>query len=189
MKPELKKLNKKDFSDVSTRVLCSRLELENIQIKLDKSPLSQDLQVAEREMYKKYVDLCQVEESLAHQKSRIQWLKLGDRNSSFFFRSVRNNNNRSRINCITLDNGERLTKPPDIHEAFVDHFSKLFGIPGNGNYKGFDRVNSLIKKKLSNNQMVSMARDVTDEEIKDVVWSLNPNKAPGPDGFSASFFP
>ncbi|KAL7246493.1 hypothetical protein ACSBR2_001563 [Camellia fascicularis] len=105
-----------------------------------------ELQSSERVLCKKYIDLCQVEKSLAKQKSRIQWLSLGDRNSSFFFSTVRNNINRGRISSITMDNGVRVTKPLDIHEAFVSHFSNLLGSPSAGTYDGFGRVNDLINK-------------------------------------------
>ncbi|KAI8555356.1 hypothetical protein RHMOL_Rhmol05G0168400 [Rhododendron molle] len=33
-----------------------------------------------------------------------------------------------------------------------------------------------------------MVMEVTDKEIKDTFWSLNPQKAPGPDGYNAAFF-
>ncbi|XP_028123193.1 uncharacterized protein LOC114320261 [Camellia sinensis] len=184
LKPLLKGLNKRDFS-VSSRVQCARSKLENAQIKLD---LNLEFQVNERNLCKKYVDLCNAEESLAHQKSRVQWLSLGDRNNAFFFRSIKNNQNRSSISGVTLDNGVRLTNRPNFHNAFVANFSNLFGSPHADDYNGFGRVNSLVNKRLTHAQMVSMARDVTVDEIKDVFKSLNPNKARGPDGFSASFF-
>ncbi|XP_028099266.1 uncharacterized protein LOC114298836 [Camellia sinensis] len=176
LKPLLKGLNKRDFSDLSSRVQCARSELENARIKLDKDPLNLEFQVNERNLCKKYVDLCNAEESLAHQKSRVQWLSLGDRNSAFFFRSIRNNQNRSSNSGVTLDNGVRLTKPPDIHNAFVANFSNLFGSPHADDYNGFERVNSLVNKRLTYAQMVFIARDVTVDEIKDVFKSFIPTR-------------
>lgn len=108
--------------------------------------------------------------------------------SSFFFRSIRNNQNRSSIHGVTLDTGIRLTNPPDVQNAFVANFYNLFGSLHTDNYNGFERVNSLVNKRLTTSQMTSMARDVTVTEITEAFKSLNPNKAPGPDGFSASYF-
>ncbi|XP_028111135.1 uncharacterized protein LOC114309562 [Camellia sinensis] len=166
----------------------SREELENIQFKLDRDPGNMEFQSSERILCKKYIDLCQVVGSLAKQKSRIQWLSLGDRNSSFFFRTVRNNINRGRISSITMDNGVRVTKPLDIHEASVSHFSNLLGSPSVGTYDGFGRVNELINKRLSSAQVTTLGQDVTVEEITSAFRSLNPNKALGPDGYSTGFF-
>ncbi|KAL7161753.1 hypothetical protein ACSBR2_042265 [Camellia fascicularis] len=70
LKSVLKALNKKDFSDISTRVLVPKSDLESVQCKLDMDPSNLSLQNLERSNYKLYVDLCGVEESLAHQKSR-----------------------------------------------------------------------------------------------------------------------
>ena len=36
--------------------------------------------------------------------------------------------------------------------------------------------------------MVSIVKEVSDEEMKEVFFSLKDNKAPGPDGFNALFF-
>ncbi|XP_028090360.1 uncharacterized protein LOC114290623 [Camellia sinensis] len=71
LKPALKALNKKDFNDITTRVHTSRSELLSAQCKLDKDPNNVSLQKLERTLYKQHVDLLAVEESLAHQKSRV----------------------------------------------------------------------------------------------------------------------
>lgn len=169
LKPLLKTLNKKDFSDISSRVLYARDELEIAQIKLNKDPLSLQKQSSERNLFKKYSDLCKVEESFAKQKSRVQWLSLGDRNSSFFFRSVRNNINRNRISSVVNEVGCRLTKSQDVQDIFVQAFTNLFGAPFTDTYSGGDRVNHLIHKKLSTDQYHNLCLAITDEEIKDVL--------------------
>lgn len=55
-------------------------------------------------------------------------------------------------------------------------------------YSGSARVEQLITKKLTPDQSFAMIQDVTDIEIRDTFLSLNPHKAPGPDGYNASFF-
>ncbi|KAL7181463.1 hypothetical protein ACSBR1_040369 [Camellia fascicularis] len=52
LKPVLKMLNKRDFSDISTRVLSSKDALSSIQWKLDKDPSNLNLQNLERTLYK-----------------------------------------------------------------------------------------------------------------------------------------
>ena len=69
LKPELKALNKIDFSDITTRVQTSKGELFSAQCKLDKDPSNCELQKIERTIFKQHVDLLAVEESLALQKS------------------------------------------------------------------------------------------------------------------------
>jgi hypothetical protein len=42
-----------------------------------------------------------------------------------------------------------------------------------------------IVSEHENNQLV---QDITEEEIIKAVWSLDPDKAPGPDGFPIRFY-
>jgi hypothetical protein len=51
-----------------------------------------------------------------------------------------------------------------------------------------ERVDSLIKKRFSVDSICRMEALVTRSEIQKVVFSMNPSKAPGPDGFSTWFF-
>ncbi|KAL7170687.1 hypothetical protein ACSBR2_035547 [Camellia fascicularis] len=134
------------------------------------------------------MDLSKMEESLALQKSRVQWLGLGDKNSSFFFRSVKSNINRGKILSVDLGDGTRSTDSTVIHNTFVQYYSNLFGTPFIDNYNGLERIKSLVKTKVSSSQSAMLSRPISDAEIKEVFWSLKANKAPGPDGYSVGFF-
>nr|GEU66667.1 RNA-directed DNA polymerase, eukaryota, reverse transcriptase zinc-binding domain protein [Tanacetum cinerariifolium] len=46
----------------------------------------------------------------------------------------------------------------------------------------------LLTKKLSEMEACLMVKDVTDKEIKDVMFGIEDNKAAGPNGYSAKFF-
>lgn len=46
----------------------------------------------------------------------------------------------------------------------------------------------LINKKLTGDQSLVMVHEVTDLDIKETIFSLNPTKAPGPDGYNVGFF-
>ncbi|XP_028063083.1 uncharacterized protein LOC114266401 [Camellia sinensis] len=188
IKPVLKAFNKREYSEISTRVNHAKSTLENAQIKLDKDPLNTVLQNLERDAYSKYVDLSKVEKGLFHQKSRIQWLGLGDRNTRFFFRNVKGNTNMNKINSVTLNSGEKLSKFGNVSAAFVQNFSNLFGAPFGNVYNGLDRLQSLVDRRVTSSQFEMLSKEVTDQEIKDTFWSLKANKALGPDGFPASFF-
>lgn len=46
----------------------------------------------------------------------------------------------------------------------------------------------VMKRKVSSSQCLDLTKEVTDDEIQNVFFSLKDNKAPGPDGFNALFF-
>lgn len=78
LQDELKKLNSRDYSDISTRTLDTKQKLESIQLELGSDPSNSSKQIQEKELYRQYIQLARAEESFASQKSRIQWLRLGD---------------------------------------------------------------------------------------------------------------
>ncbi|XP_028066993.1 uncharacterized protein LOC114269841 [Camellia sinensis] len=139
LKPELKALNKKHFSDVSVRTSCAKEDLDRVQLQLDKN--------------------------------------MGDSNL-----------NRSRISSVTLDDGSIIVDPHDVKSAFVSYFEGFLGKPFINRYSGGSKVEELIKRKLSPAQVEELTADDLECEIESVFRSLNSNKAPGPDGYPASFF-
>ena len=184
LKPALKDMNKEKYSDISCRVGAVRQELQEVQMEVDRNPRNRMLQSREKELCKLYTDLVKAEESLARQKARIQWLELGDKNSSFFFKCINNNRNRGRIHNIVLPNGEKSDSMEDTCEAFVNHFKNVLRSPHVNAYNGRRRLGELVKVKVNENQMRDLGEKVSEEEIREVFWSLKRNKAPGPDGYS-----
>ncbi|WZY79424.1 hypothetical protein YC2023_025808 [Brassica napus] len=66
------------------------------------------------------------EEAFWKQRSRLLWLKLGDRNSGFFHATTKN---RRRANAFTVledSAGKVVYKEEEIAETVVDYFTKLY---------------------------------------------------------------
>lgn len=149
IKPKFKALNKKHFSDISVRTSCAKEDLDRVQFQLDKYLGDSNLQSLERDLCANFAKLCKEKESFATQKSRIQWLSLGDSNSRFFFHSINNNRNRNRISSVTLDDGSIIVDLHDVKSIFVSYFEGFLGKPFVDRYSGGSRVQELIKRKLS----------------------------------------
>ena len=68
------------------------------------------------------------------------------------------------------------------------HFQGLFseiGLKENDlNSKFLSNIPSLVSKEPNGELM----EPFTEEEIIDVIWSMEPDKSPGPDGFSFQFY-
>ncbi|XP_050233167.1 uncharacterized protein LOC126681663 [Mercurialis annua] len=79
----LSKLNRSQFSDISKRTDNHREILNRLQVDLQRDPTNTFLIDEERVMSNHFRFLLKCEESYFKQKSRIQWLNLGDSNTKY----------------------------------------------------------------------------------------------------------
>ena len=86
-----------------------------------------------------------------------------------------------------LDSGIRLHEPTDIHAAAVIYFEALFSAPSSLAIP-VQSMDSFITKSISSGQAADLLKIVSPAEIKETIFRKKAEKAPGPDGFSASFF-
>nr|GEZ79976.1 hypothetical protein [Tanacetum cinerariifolium] len=72
-----------------------------------------------------------------------------------------------------------------IPDQFIKHFEKFSSNEGET-----DQIDAegLFNKKLTAKEADFMVREVTDKEVKDAMFGIEDDKAPGPDGFTAKFF-
>ena len=188
LKVELKKLNRECYSDLSSRVQQAKHDLESVQWDIQRQPTNISLHGEESRLVKLYGDLSRDEESFLRQKSRVQWINLGDRNSKFFFRSMRQRCSRSKVLSLTDEHGNRVEEPSEVKSMVVNFFETLLRQPAGCPRIDLDLVRRALPKRISGDQCATLGREVSDVEIKAVLFSLKDNKAPGPDGYNATFF-
>ncbi|GKE96213.1 hypothetical protein Tco_1581068, partial [Tanacetum coccineum] len=73
-----------------------------------------------------------------------------------------------------------------VVEQFVKHFNQFLGesVPVNK----LQGCNDLFKKKLSSEEVMFMVREVSNVEIKKVMFMIKDNKALRPDGYTLHFY-
>ena len=74
----------------------------------------------------KYIELSNAEESFKKQKSRVQWLRLGDQNTSFFHMKMTVNRMRNKIFSICDKIVNSFVEPRDVQRVIVN-FENLLG--------------------------------------------------------------
>ena len=105
----------------------AREALHHAQVAFLGNPNDTGLVENEKVCLKIFHDLALAEEGFLKQKSRIQWLKLGDQNSNFFHKAVKARNSRNSIKSITLENGYRYEDSETIKQEVVNHFFSVLG--------------------------------------------------------------
>lgn len=83
IKRPLKTLHRDNFSDIQKRVCEANSLLKMVQVQAMATPTT-TLFNEERELLEKYHFLRGIEESFFHQKSRVNWLRVGDLNTPYY---------------------------------------------------------------------------------------------------------
>eukprot|EP00253_Pinus_taeda_P010538 PITA_10538 len=74
-----------------------------------------------------------------------------------------------------------------IKEAAVNHFQNLLSAGKDGSEEDMEEFLINIPQLVSLEDNESLIRPASEEEIINIAWSMEPDKSPGPDGFSIHF--
>ncbi|GJV20529.1 hypothetical protein Tco_1369549 [Tanacetum coccineum] len=160
-------------------------ELKIAQKNLDNHPHNQDIKEKEVKDLKDYNEAANDAESFLFQKEKIEWIYKGDRNNQFFHKIIQSGRQANKIVSICNDAGNRL-EGKLLEDQFVNHLKKF---PGASNLTNeFLNFKGVFGTKLNNEEAIEMNEEVTDSEIKNALFDIGDNKAPGPDGYTSTFF-
>jgi hypothetical protein len=126
-----------------------------------------------------------MEESYWKQRARKHWLLAGDSNSKFFHQFANGRRRKGTIYSIQSEQGQ-LTNQEDIMAHIVQFYKQLFGgvdvrhIKLSTNFWTEDR-------KLSEANSLCLIKAFSMEEIKQAIFDMKQEAAPGPNGYGASF--
>lgn len=86
-----------------------------------------------------------------------------------------------------MDNeGNRHNTQDSIKEAANKHFNNL--LTEDKAEEDYSSMLQHLSKGVTQEMNSSLRKEVEEEEIQAAIWSLHPDKAPGPDGFPISFY-
>ncbi|GJS23318.1 RNA-directed DNA polymerase, eukaryota, reverse transcriptase zinc-binding domain protein [Tanacetum coccineum] len=185
LKPYLNKLSWKN-RNLFEKVKELKAKLNNVQGRIDKDPTNKALRDESIDVLSEYKEAVMDEEKLLRHKTKIAWLKEGDKNSAYFHKVLKGRLNRSRIMSICAEDGKRYDNF-DVAYQFVKYFQGFLGISHDVT-KLEDIEGTIFDNKVSIEEANQMTKDVIDEEIKKALFDIDDNKAPGLDGFTSKFY-
>jgi hypothetical protein len=116
-------------------------------------------------------------------KSRVLWLKGGDKCTKFFHRVANSNRRSNYIESLSINGSTSLDQ--QVIRDHVDQFYKsLFAEP----FYWRPRIDNLTFDSLDASEASSLELPLEENEVLEVVKGLNHDKAPGLDGFTLAFF-
>ena len=129
--------------------------------------------------------LLDMEETMWQQRSRINWLKSGDRNTSFFHTKASGKFQRNTI--LGVMDGIRVCRDEveEIGSTFVGYFKKLFST---SNLEVKEELIGAIHRKVSDQTNFLLTRDFRVDEVERALKQMFPTTTPSPDGMPPLFY-
>jgi hypothetical protein len=156
-----------------------RGQLDAIQLNMD-NPNTIEKQRLLREMD----ELLYREEIQWMQRSRVAWLREGDRNTKYFHRKASWRHKKNRIRKLKRGDGTLTADTGEMENMARDFFQKLYTRDDN---IVPSIVTNVVQECVDERMNESLCATFTEKEISDALFQIGPLKAPGPDGFPARF--
>ncbi|GAU32780.1 hypothetical protein TSUD_152280 [Trifolium subterraneum] len=185
LKTKLKIWNKEIFGNVHTYVSTAEAHLKHIQLQIQHFGHNDQLMKLEKDAQAALDIALDRQEVFWKEKSKIKWQLEGDRNTAYFHRMAKIKNTTKIISSLKHGN-TTLTDPSQISDHVVDYYKTLFCT--NPILQEQLLVEQVIPNLVGDNINALLTVLPSAEEIKHVVFDLNKDGAPGPDGFGAIFF-
>ncbi|KAK6796405.1 hypothetical protein RDI58_004106 [Solanum bulbocastanum] len=167
------------FEKIATLEDIARIKEEQMGVNPTESNKEE---LATKESLRRYY---QIEEDYWKQKAGMQWFKERDRTTKFFHSYVKGRRRKLMISEIQTEQGDTICTTQKIGEEVVKVFKEKFiEDPREEDHS----ILEVIPKIITLEQNREMTRPPTEEEVKEVVFSLNKDSVCGPDGFSGEFF-
>ncbi|XP_073359844.1 uncharacterized protein [Aegilops tauschii subsp. strangulata] len=166
------------IGNVTREIEKSRTRLEELHnMNADRSELRKESGHMDELLYK--------EEMMWLQRSRMEWLKHGDRNTKFFHRKARWRGCKNRIKGLRDDLGILHSEQDVMSGMAMSNFQNLFEAD-----QGLapHTVVNLFEPVITEEMNAKLCEAFSDKAISDALFQMGPLKAPGPDGFPARFF-
>ncbi|XP_021971650.1 uncharacterized protein LOC110866811 [Helianthus annuus] len=128
IKEEIKRWRKQVNATELLEVKMMLSSIEDIERKATLGPLSESDRKTRMELISKINDLERIKAKNLQQKARVNWVKFGDENSSFFHSILNVNIASNRINSLSFDN-IMISDPVDHKDRIRRWFKKQFSEP------------------------------------------------------------
>lgn len=139
----------------------------------------------ESKLRKELEDVLYQEELLWYQKAKAEWIKDGDRNTSFFHLSTVVKQWKNKISAIKDERGVWIHDKEEVKHFIMQYFKDLF----TAEYVMTNtKAPTNMFPSISEYDWWKLTREFTVDEIYEVVKHMGSIKAPGPDGFQALFY-
>lgn len=175
--------NKNVFGNIFEKIKQAQVDAQEAIMNFERSQSPFD----RAEMNRKAAELIlrlKMEDDYWKQKAAIRWSVDGERNSKFFQGWVKHKRTKARIHSIE-EGDQTLSEDGEIRNSAVNFFQSLL----TSDIDVLQEPDLEILESLPNDfNMEELEKWPSEQEVRDVVFSINPESASGPDGYSSLFY-
>ncbi|KAL2235635.1 UNVERIFIED_CONTAM: hypothetical protein Sindi_1295700 [Sesamum indicum] len=134
-----------------------------------------------------FAKAAKMEQIMLQQRAKMQWMKDGDQCSRVFFRKIAHRRVTRKILQINDENGNIHTELGEIVHEFISYYQNLLG--GTRRNVPVDiRYLRPWARHILTDEETGLLLPFSPDDVKQAVFDIAEDKAPGPDGFSSGFF-
>ena len=128
------------------------------------------------------------EEEFLRIKSHQLWLQAGDKNTNYFHKQTKIILSFNFINELKDINSQIISKQDNIKKLAMHHFNQLYSDIGETDPLSQVDLLSIIHPSIFEEENKVLEKPITENEIIEAIWTLHPDKSPGPEGFTINFY-
>eukprot|EP00253_Pinus_taeda_P001787 PITA_01787 len=157
------------------------------QMSMENTEVTQDLLQREIDLQKEFHKASRVEEEFWRQKSRALWLQAGDKNTSFFHKHAEARKQFKSVKEIHHQ-GVVVKDFEEIKRAAHSYFKDLYSAPDEPPLDPQIYPMNLIPNCVQDPTNAMLMAPISMKDLRSALDSMEPDKAPGPDGFPVRFY-
>lgn len=169
------------FGSVKKTLAALRKELEEVRGQSVGARPSR----REKRIMARITEMLSREEIMERQRSRLEWLKDGDRNTAMFQAKSRARARRKKIGALRREDGSVVTSQEEVEATATEFYRQLFSAQANLEP---ELVLDHVPVKVTEQMNDRLSWPYTATEVERALHLMKPSKAPGPDGFTAGFY-
>ncbi|XP_062118470.1 uncharacterized protein LOC133832102 [Humulus lupulus] len=183
----LRQFNKSEIGDVERNFQMAKENYNQAQVQLQQDPHSSEFQAEEKQALDNLVQNSRLYDSFLRQKSKVNWLKFGDDNTTFFHACLKQQKEVNRIASFVSDNGQLVENYEEAVAHFLFHFISVLGSQSKAS--GSIHKDCFVHGNiLSLEHQLALIKPFTKKDVKNAMFSIGSIKSPGPDGYGSGFF-
>ena len=182
LKLDVKRWNKEVFGNVNQEGELLQNKIQELDAKDDESVLDEFGREERRFLLVEQSRNMFKQEVVLHKKARLKWLKQSDLNTKIFLSSVKWRRMRNRFNGVEV-NSQWCDDKKVVKTKVIEFFEARFV----GEPETLVRLDNVQFNTIFDEDNELLVGTVSEEEVKNVVWSCDSSKSPGSDGFNFSF--